>query len=905
MNNLIFSSGYDVYLRDYIFSLFINTNLDSLGLLNNSLYILYFIFSIGLSKIFLSTFGDYVASIYNSNIYSYFATPIIEVMYNVHREYYIIMTAILVLILYIIFREISSFRNIEYRYSVLNSFVLELLWSILPALIILHFMMMTIALLYVSDEHPFFGFHVKVIGHQWYWGALFNLLVVVYVNRYVMLFDLNVKASDLTRGANRRVSVACQKRGLKEWFPSYVGHGEVNESLSDKGGSTFPSSFYVRSQVFPSDETYKQPYILSKSITNVMRHLNLKSDEIKNSGCPERRKSGGYGGIVVRMFSTKIGKCKMKGPSQQTDVESVPTGTEDMSKLKWLVDNATEGTHVENITSDIFTADILRSCYYKLKSKPGMMTGGVGPITLDSITDEWFDYTYKRICTGEFKFSPVRRVAIPKASGGTRYLGVPSPRDRIVQEYMRIILEVIFEGSFEANSHGFRPGRGCFTALRDIKLKMKGVTWFIEGDISKCFDRMDHSLIMGIIHSKIKDQVFTDLIYKALKAGYIDLLGGKVVSSSGIPQGGVLSPLLANIVMDRFDKWIVGRKLTFDTGKRKRQNPEYSKMLYDVGQVDHARKVKYGMPSDEKFKRLVYVRYADDFIIGVHGSHDDCIELREQITTYLKSELNLDLNQDKTKITHAVKGSALFLGYKIHCSNIRKDKVRYLNNKTVRVASRPLLSCPTELVIKRLFSNGYCKVDGKPTRRGRLIHFEPKQIIEHYNLLERGILGYYVFCDNHHRVVSWVHYILKYSCVLTLGAKLKLKTKKKVFRRFGKNLTVKSEKGKPLVSYIRANYVKSRKFPKEAVYNVFGMIDKVALFTARSKQMLNKQCSICGSEITVEIHHVRHIRKGKDDSWILNKMRAMNRKQLPVCRECHRNIHSGAYDGLKLRSIAE
>jgi group II intron reverse transcriptase/maturase len=226
---------------------------------------------------------------------------------------------------------------------------------------------------------------------------------------------------------------------------------------------------------------------------------------------------------------------------------------------------------------------------------------------------------------GTFQFKPGRRVQIPKpGSTKTRPLTVASPRDKIVQEVMRMILEVIFEPTFCDNSHGFRPNRGCHTALRQVKTQFGGATTIIEGDISKCFDSFDHKILIELIMKKVSDPRFIQLIWKALRAGYMEF---HTIQHSlvGTPQGSIISPLLANIYLHELDLFAEKLKSNYDKGIEASRNPEYRKLEYRRAKANKAgdfklgikylkemQRIKSRLPSDPGFRRIYYVRYADD-----------------------------------------------------------------------------------------------------------------------------------------------------------------------------------------------------------------------------------------------------------------------------------------------------
>ena len=219
--------------------------------------------------------------------------------------------------------------------------------------------------------------------------------------------------------------------------------------------------------------------------------------------------------------------------------------------------------------------------------------------------------------------------------------------------------------------------------------------------------------------------------------------------------------------------------------------------------MNRERYVSSLMGPDENFKRVRYVRYADDFLIGVSGSRADCKNLRGEISEFLERELELDLNVGKTRITHARSESAAFLGYRIHITD--PSKYAYVLRKGqytwTHISTRPKMDAPIEKLVEKLGKQKFCKPGGKPTSNGKFIHESLKEIIVRYRLLEKGLLNYYYMATNYGRVSARIHYILKYSCALTIGRKMRLSTLKKVFKPYGKSLEVRDEKGRCIASY--------------------------------------------------------------------------------------------------------
>lgn len=327
----------------------------------------------------------------------------------------------------------------------------------------------------------------------------------------------------------------------------------------------------------------------------------------------------------------------------------------------------------DRLYRNLFNEDFYIKAFTKIYRNKGSGIKGIDEETADgfglakirSLIDKMKDETYQP--------NPVRRVYIPKSNGKTRPLGIPSFSDRVVQEACRMILEVIYEPVFSENSHGFRPERSCHTALDSIQTDFRGANWFIEGDIKGFFDNIDHHTLITILRKKIADERFIRLIWKFLKAGYVeDWRFNKTYS--GTPQGGIISPLLANIYLNELDEFVQNvLKSNFDKGdpRKRKQNTEYRKyhqrnlrlkkkidsetnqLLREsmIEEYKENRRIKLNLPyyehKDENFKRMKYVRYADDFIIGVYGSKEDCIQLKKQIGEFLKNKLNLEMSEEK------------------------------------------------------------------------------------------------------------------------------------------------------------------------------------------------------------------------------------------------------------------
>jgi group II intron reverse transcriptase/maturase len=563
--------------------------------------------------------------------------------------------------------------------------------------------------------------------------------------------------------------------------------------------------------------------------------------------------------------------------------------------------------------------------YERLKSKPGNMTEGTDGKTLDGMSIEIIQATIELLKTESYQPTPVRRVYIPKQNGKQRPLGVPSPRDKIVQECVRLILEAIYEPTFHENSHGFRPGRSCHTALKDMLHNWVGMKWAIEADITECFEHVDHHQLLDILREKIRDDRFINLIRKFLTAGYLDNWVYHR-TYSGTPQGSVISPILTNIYLSKLD-WELDRLCQkYTTGKHRKPNSKYQTLmsqrnrLLKLGEANpELRKslqlqlkalnkqiletptYNYNHPS---YIRVKFLRYADDVIIGVIGPKALAQQIRDELATFLRHELKLELNQQKTVITHLPTQPAHFLGYAIKTSearlrrrNMRRKGSPFNVTQTVKVSTGNIkLLVPLAKLTPNLKKY---MAEGQPACMTALINQPLEHIIEHYNGVLRGWYNFYQLALNVSQL-NYAKYILYYSLTKTIAHKEKSSTSK-VIRKYGNDITVHKPNGNTLQFFNKPlKQVRKVKEPTEDM-------DTIPTWgPRRTRTRLQDHCVICNSRDHVEMHHIRHIRKRGEKVWGFTLyMAAINRKQVPVCRKCHRDIHNGKYDGASLSSLIE
>lgn len=509
-----------------------------------------------------------------------------------------------------------------------------------------------------------------------------------------------------------------------------------------------------------------------------------------------------------------------------------------------------------------------------------------------------------------------------------RPLGIPSFIDKLLQEVIRTILEAIYEGSFENSSHGFRPQRSPQTALWSIQKTFNGTKWFIEGDIKGFFDNIDHEVLIAILSERISDMRFLRLIRKFLNAGYVeDWVFHK--SYSGTPQGGIISPILANIYLDKFDKYIEEYTKKFNKGKRRKENPiakqlgqkkyylttklkqsknetERRQLLKQIGEVVKER-LKYpaGDEMDAGMKRLKYVRYADDFLIGVIGCKEDCIKIKEDIKQFMADKLRLELSDEKTLITNARK-HAKFLGYDVFVrksNDTHRDKNGHL---TRSLDHKIVLYVTTEVMRKKLLEYDAVKItvqNGKEIwkSKGRTYMrcLDDLEIISQYNSEIMGFYNFYSIANNS-PVIDSFYNIMEYSMYKTYAAKYST-SKKKIIAKYKKNgvfaIPYTNKRGYEFKREFYDKGFKRKELPNR--YLDDRLPNTIAITGGRNgliKRLQARVCENCGATDNLEMHHVRKLKdlKGKSD-WEI-KMISRNRKTLAVCSVCHHKIHVGKLD---------
>ena len=484
--------------------------------------------------------------------------------------------------------------------------------------------------------------------------------------------------------------------------------------------------------------------------------------------------------------------------------------------------------------------DLWAAAYQKLAASPGSLTRGGDKTTIDGYSMKILDALRNSVYNGTYKFGITRRVFIPKPQGGRRPLGVPEFRDRVVQEVIRSILETVFEPRFHSSSHGFRPGRSQHTCMRQIRRDFRGTKWFIEGDISKCFDEINHYTIRKELEKNIQDKRFVALVTTGLRTKV--LMPDRKLDTIGTAQGGICSPLLSNIALNKFDQFIARLKSCIDRGKRRKQNPEYVRAYGEVTRarragdsqnviqrIKYIRTLQYGDPKDSKFLRLNYVRYADDFLIGIIGPRVLADRVRSLVQRFLKQRLKLRLNEEKTLITRAKGNKVPFLGFLIQTGpKIWMVFKRPYGGKwrTVKRSGDLRLLVDSSKVIKALTKKKFCTQDGSP--RPCFTYFQDPQsyTVAKAKSIIQGIDNYYQIANNRRAFTSRIVYIIRDSIARVFAAKFKLRTRRQVYTKGGKDLSrpIDAKTGKTAIG---ATDAQAKIWAKEAGGQLKGLMPKI------------------------------------------------------------------------------
>jgi group II intron reverse transcriptase/maturase len=579
--------------------------------------------------------------------------------------------------------------------------------------------------------------------------------------------------------------------------------------------------------------------------------------------------------------------------------------------LDVLRERGRRGLPLERLYRQLFNPQLYLLAYGRLYSNKGAMTPGPDGETVDGMSLGKIGRIIDALRHERFQFKPVRRTYIPKKNGKKRPLGLPSWSDKLVGEVIRLLLEAYYEPQFSDRSHGFRPERGCHTALSEVATRWPGTTWFIEADIADCFGSLDHEIMLSTLSDDIHDGRFLRLLRNMLQAGYLeDWVWNATLS--GAPQGGVASPILSNIYLHRLDKYVETVLIPeYTRGASRAPNPDYQeveKQLVrarrrgDRPAVRALRKQRRSLPSknsgDPEFRRLRYVRYCDDHLLGFTGPKAEAEEIKIRLATFLREELNLELSREKTLITHARTGAARFLGYEI--------TVQHADHKITgtRRSINGTVGLRVPLDVIKAKSAPYLKL-GKPERRNQMVNEDDHTIVRTYGAQYRGLVEYYLLAGDVYRL-NRLEWVMKTSMLKTLACKhdstvtkMADRYKTTISTPYGPRrcfeVNVERAGRKPLTARFGGIPLRRK---RNAV-----LTDRVpAPVAVRRKELVTRllagRCELCRyTGAMVDVHHVRKLAdldRPRHPQPVWNQLMAKKRrKNLIVCADCHAAIHGG------------
>src|SRR6266567_2235696 len=535
------------------------------------------------------------------------------------------------------------------------------------------------------------------------------------------------------------------------------------------------------------------------------------------------------------------------------------------------------------------------------------MATGATPETVDGMSLDKIRAIIEQVRHERYRFSPARRIYIPKKDGKLRPLGLPSWAYTLAGEGIRLLLGAYYEPQFSGRSHGFRPGRGCHTALGEVARTWTGTTWFIEGDVADCFGSLDHEIMVKILAEKIHDNRFLRLMRNMLRAGYLEDWRWNA-TLSGAPQGAGASPILSNIYLQKLDSFAESTLIPeYTRGETRTRNKEYERVRHAYARArrkgDHEkarelRRKQARLPSvdcdDPGYRRLHYVRYADDTLFGFTGPRAEAEEIKKRLTTFMRDELHLELSAGKTLITHARTGAAKFLGYEITTQHSGTSGRKTINGSIALRVPTPVIKTKCSPYLAR----------GKPAAQPALHNLGDHDIVAAYGAQYRGIVQYYLLAGDIHRMER-LRWVMETSLLKTLAAKHG-STVAKTAARY--KAVIETPHG-PRTCF---EAVRIRERNQKPLVARFGGIplkrQKTVVITDRAPgrdthprkeiitRLLRRTCELCQHSGQMQVHHfarladLAHPGHGQP-AWAM-LMAAKRRKTLVVCPPCHDQIHA-------------
>ena len=517
----------------------------------------------------------------------------------------------------------------------------------------------------------------------------------------------------------------------------------------------------------------------------------------------------------ARSYATRSRKSKLA--TVEAHPVAIPKGIRILAK-HWQTSHQFPNRVFYSFRGILKQESLWFAAYLKLKGNKGSKTPGPDDLTIDSLTKSRILELRQSVLKREFCWTGVKEILIPKPGkpGKFRPLGIPSINDRLVQEVLRTIIEPIYELKFSDLSHGFRPNRSCHTALKLMNTRMKDSIWYVEGDIKSYFPTIDHEVLMKIMNKQIRDTYVLQLLRSGLKAKVFTKDKVIYVPELGTPppQGGILSPLLSNIYLNELDKYMEKLKVQYQGNVKPRgrkNNPQATKLLRTGLKSEYRRlRIPSRIHNEVGYRNCKYLRYADDFVIGVLGPRSMAIEIRDKVKDFLKTELKIELSLEKTKITHVTKGIE-FLGYKFGRKTLF-TRQKYGDKLVSRKMVIPTLDVNMTRVIARLSQARFCDGNGVPTPAFRFLRLPQSETNHKINYILKGLSEWWSIAGNRRQAIARVAYIIRYSIAKVYAAKFKLPTVASIFKIAGNDLSKPiGNKAKSVIGADESNVPKGHK----------------------------------------------------------------------------------------------
>ena len=480
-----------------------------------------------------------------------------------------------------------------------------------------------------------------------------------------------------------------------------------------------------------------------------------------------------------------------------------------------------------------------------------------------------------------------------------------------------MILAEIYEPTFSKQSHGFRPKRSCHTALEAVQTGFKGAKWIVEGDIEACFDSFDHHVLTELLRKRIQDEQFISLMWKFLKAGYMEQWTYKQ-TYSGTVQGSGMSPILANIYLNELDIFLTNYQSQFKSDKRA-ESEQYGKAEYQMKKARRelakdnnketvkafkkAQQNKFNTPyrpiRETGYKQLRFCRYADDFVVGIIGSKEDAEQVKADIKQFLTDTLKLTLSDRKTKVTHSSE-LIRFLGYDFTVSrskDVSRNKIGVLQRFRY---GKVRLYVPYEKWRNKLLEYKTLKIttdkDGnenwKSIHRGFLINKTDVEIISKYNAEIRGLYNFYKLAVNV-SVLNKFNFIMKGSMIRTFACKYK-SSFKQIMKKYTKDdvFTVfyETKSGTKSSEYYHDGFAMQRA-DKAVDVDVLEQYKKYDRPNSLGGRLRSNKCEKCNNHTDdIHMHHIKRMKDLADRNDFEILMKKNRRKSLALCKDCYEEL---------------